>query len=688
MTDQSRKLSLVRIRNDAAETKSVFFGFEEYADTLAGLIVNPKNQTPLVIGVYGPWGSGKTTLMKAIQGRLDGPKATEFGDKINGADQGARNCKTVWFQAWKYDKENEILAGLLDAIFQTMSQDDFFSQAKGQIEKLAKGINKLKILGFVSKLASGVDISEFFKELDYKKQLGFYDVFDRFLKDLIYTYLSWRMKVTPSDKPDDKKGALVIFIDDLDRCPQPRIVKVLETIKLFMDHKGCVFVIGAAQDIIIKALADNYKDDANRFMEKIVQVTFNLPKLSEQAFYPYLEKLVGDQEEIKSNLDLIIPAMGGNPRQLKRFINNLNLRHGLMRSSGITINLGPVLHWGILEHAFPEFTDFIKERPNNLFVIKEHLETIAQELGDRKFWKAEEDRLDKLKIGPSLKSYILNESLVKIIDILKIDPTEFTKLITFSDIVESEVSGAETPKEQLRVGSRNKTMVEILPGRFKFGEKPKNDQNWQDDEIKAPYWIDLYLVTNARYKAFIDAGGYETEKWWKKHGGWDWREEEGIIRPEYWNDERFNQSNHPVVGVSWFEAAAFCAWLSEASKDAYEYHLPNEKQWERAARGTDGREYPWEGDFDPNRCNTRESGKGTTTRVDIYEDGKSPEGCYDMAGNVWEWTSDFFDNDKDSYVIKGGSWIYTAENARCANRDSNNPDSRFSSVGFRCARTL
>ena len=159
MDEQNSKPNLVKIHSDAPATKDVEsngvesnkdveFGFPGYADTLAGLIVNPDNETPLVIGIYGTWGSGKTTLMKAIEERLDGKEIGELAKRLCTEPQAMRPCKTVWFQAWKYDKENEILAGLLESIFQAMAADDFFSKAKGQIEKLAKGLNKLKISGF------------------------------------------------------------------------------------------------------------------------------------------------------------------------------------------------------------------------------------------------------------------------------------------------------------------------------------------------------------------------------------------------------------------------------------------------------------------------------------------------------------------------------------------------------------
>ena len=258
----------------------------------------------------------------------------------------------------------------METIFQTMAKGNFFDQAKGVIEKLAKSLKKEKIADFVSQLVAGVDISGFFKELEYKKELGFYDTFREFFDDLICVYLNWRSRLSLDTEFNDACGAMVIFIDDLDRCPQPRIVKVLETVKLFMDHKGCVFVIGADREIITKALAENYKEDAHRFMDKIVQVTFSLPKATQEMFQLYLGDLGESQAGLTEYLPLILPAMGDNPRQVKRFVNNLNLRHGLMRTRGLSIAFDSVLHWGIIEHAFDDLERDLKEQPGNLFVIK------------------------------------------------------------------------------------------------------------------------------------------------------------------------------------------------------------------------------------------------------------------------------------------------------------------------------
>ena len=140
-----------------------------------------------------------------------------------------------------------------------------------------------------------------------------------------------------------------------------------------------------------------------------------------------------------------------------------------------------------------------------------------------------------------------------------------------------------------------------------------------------------------------------------------------------------------MVLVSHDDAKAFCKWRTE--KEGRTVRLPNELEWEKAARGEDGRLYPYGDEFDKKKCNTEESGIGRTTRVTRYPQSRSPYDVHDMAGNVWEWTDSFYDDDKDSYALRGGSWDLNRDFARCANRDDGHPDNRFTWVGFRCVRT-
>lgn len=165
-------------------------------------------------------------------------------------------------------------------------------------------------------------------------------------------------------------------------------------------------------------------------------------------------------------------------------------------------------------------------------------------------------------------------------------------------------------------------MVLIQKGSFLYGEE------WVREDIPYDYYMDIYPVTNDQYKEFMLANGYDAQTFWSEEG-WIWKEKNQVNRPEFWSDHRWNRADHPVVGVSYHEAEAYAAWAGK--------RLPTEQEWEKAARGADGREYPWGNDFDKSACNSRESGIGETTSVAKYTKGKSPFGCFDMAGNVWEW---------------------------------------------------
>ncbi len=129
-----------------------------------------------------------------------------------------------------------------------------------------------------------------------------------------------------------------------------------------------------------------------------------------------------------------------------------------------------------------------------------------------------------------------------------------------------------------------------------------------------------------------------------------------------------------MVGVTWYEAEAFCNWLT-ATYEA-EYRLPTEEEWERLARGQHGREYPWGNDWEEGVANTDESGIEQTSAVGIFPDGISPTGAYDCAGNVWEWCADV-------RVLRGGAWGDFQDFARCAARVQGDPYDSGNLVGFR-----
>ncbi len=421
----------VRIVSDSPTSESLVFGFDTYADTLAGLVAGRENATPFTAGVFGPWGAGKTTLMKAMKARLD-------GDALSDA-RNYRRCKTVWFQAWKYNTQEEILSALVEAIFKAMAADGFFSLARTKIDTVTKRFNKSAIFGSISKLVAGVDVSEFFSELAFKEKLGFIETFQKFFDDLIWTFLNWRFKLTGEEKPDDKKSAVVIFIDDLDRCRHHRIIQVLETIKLYMDRCGYIFVLGACAETIQEAIIKEYGfQDARSFMEKFVQVRFSLPRIGPEEFAGLIEETSCDNtiiRDLKAYLPRIMPALGHNPRQLKHFINSVNLLHGLLHNMNIQIGFDKVLAWGVLSCVFSDLAADIKDNPDHLFALREQIERLLNTFGDIQVWQLNQEQLRVQKVPDVLHPHIQQSYLAEIVMRMDITPEQLECLHTLSRAV-------------------------------------------------------------------------------------------------------------------------------------------------------------------------------------------------------------------------------------------------------------
>ena len=199
----------------------------------------------------------------------------------------------------------------------------------------------------------------------------------------------------------------------------------------------------------------------------------------------------------------------------------------------------------------------------------------------------------------------------------------------------------------------------------------------QHRRLLPPYRIGKYPVTNAQYHAFVQEAQYAAPEHWTG----------GTVPP--------GKETHPVANVSYEDAVAFCRWLSQVTKRYY--RLPVEEEWEKAARGLDKRQYPWGNEWHPGRCNTRESGIRTTTPVTTYQEkGGSPFGVVDLSGNVAEWTCSWYERypnarchglhfGRTHRVVRGGSWIHSAQCARVSFRGRYKPETRRLFLGFRVA---
>lgn len=251
---------------------------------------------------------------------------------------------------------------------------------------------------------------------------------------------------------------------------------------------------------------------------------------------------------------------------------------------------------------------------------------------------------------------------------------------------------------------------------------------WPENEINehvlvlSSFEIARYPVTNAQYARFIQEGGYEpSQPWWDRYGRiWlqrddaktlnlaPWQNRQFKHQPEFWELERFGKTrqNYPVVGISWYEAMAFCRWLThhqELNPDDWIYVLPSEAEWEYTARGPARRIYPW-GAAEPteHRANFGDSLRGTSA-VGCFMPGATPNDIADLGGNVWEWTRSHFQpypydphDGRESaaqpamytFAARGGGWHSRGIRLRAATRNLNYPDNAFQDLGFRLCRRL
>lgn len=691
--------------------------FKTYTKVITNAILN--TQTPFTVGIFGEWGKGKTSFLEIIKQKIEHDKYKD-------------NNITVWFNAWQYEKEEHPIVPLLAVIIKALNDE------KGEVRK---GFEKFA--NVLRSVAYGFSVETTNKDVlgnELKMQLNSKDMIDRYEQLVASALLDKSLYFNAFEKLEALESLasnkIIVFIDDLDRCLPPNAIKLLESIKLVLSQKGFVFVLGVAKEVLEGHLNHKYEKEfgieggnhGKSYLEKMIQLPFTLPKFTQKveslvdSLFSKIDNNGDNLENIKEVINAIATHSKVTPRLLVRIINQAKIHSEIdkelkndeiyddMYAAFVFVLLLDTLYeeeYKVLstltEESLKKINEEIK-KPNKF----EELSTSITKLGSKalKSFSGVDINLEKEKMPDELSKLIIlikDNFCLESLLLSKIGQDWLTTLklrertIEFIDIA-TNVSEEEIKKQE-KTRIKNIDLEKLRTELISLEEKIKDEETFQRemnvmeysyktfidnlvDEKGNKFEFSKFLVTNIWYKEFINSYAYKKEEIWSPTG-WKFINLKNFIEPKYLEDKRFNHDFKPIVGVSYYEAEAFCNWLSDKSKDdeiEYIYTLPTKKQFEYLASNENTTMYPWGNDFDSRKCNNS---------IDLYLEETSIVGAFskngicDMSGNIWKWTSE--DN---SYRNVGGSW--NNDNTFIFEASSNifcKPVVRNNKIGFFITRT-
>lgn len=694
------------------QDRALEFEFEGFARTLAELAWNPDNATPFTVVVRGGWGRGKTTLLRRAQWLLEHPADVEPP-----APEGVREVHTLWFNAWKYPDDDTVLAGLLGAAINRLRKGGKLDQLKHLVASYKSGT-----LRALFGLAAPAPLRDLIlgdapqnRYAPVHEKRAFHDTF----RDLFNEVSRLLFEFQPAFRdtgglPEEqlwnpqtqRREVLAVFLDDLDRCRRERVVEVIEAINLFLDLPGVCFFLGIDWGRLVAVLPETVQDQGDEFLEKVVQVAFDLPEVSPTGAEGYVAALLrdtdleavlaGDAEGPSEDVRVLSRVLDRrHPRHVKRFLNDLSMTLAVLRNTGKLGEGGEelpepaVVAWHLLSEILP--TDRWREvraLPQNLAKFLRETERLEREETE----EIEAADKEAPEEWARIRASGLPERHLKVLRGLSDRQRHLLVYFATPPAVEVKKTGRARDKPDL-FDLESGAWVEIPGGTFSMGAQkedldgPGYDPEAVDEESPvrnvtlSPFRLARHPVTNAEYALFVK----ETRK----------------DPPGHWKGGRIpeGKEEHPVVSVSWHDAVVFCEWLSRRISTGGKervVRLPTEAEWEYAARGEEGRRYPW-GDTEPTEKLANFGGQvGDTAPAGSYPDGATPGGVHDLAGNVWEWCGDRFGayppgDEEDptgplsgaSRVLRGGAFGSLPGPLRAAYRLVSRPGNRIVSIGLR-----
>ncbi len=694
-------------------------GFEPYARTLTDIILDSNAQTPLTLGLFGSWGSGKTSLMRQMQRMIE----------KKGQSNSAPHYRTVWFNAWKYNQEQALwralLLALLDDLEHLLKEKLQSRPRKPREKESATGLSPEKLLSLLREAlyretawsetgersinwvqavtaGAGVGLNLAFSFLgpglaaagmatdvlqEARKEFGkgasvsqvgkLADAFRR--QDIVHYQAQLRsleqfqenfalLVKTLLQSEDQTPSRLVVFVDDLDRCLPESAIPVLEALKLFLDVEGCVFVLAMDREAIESAIRRRYQGEikAREYLEKIVQVPFILPPIESEAMRSYVQSLAPSLPDPRCT-EVFAVGLGSNPRQVKRILNVFLLLSWLREGNPeLERAIQPVRLAKIvaIQHIYRDLYDLIKLKPGYLSELDAFFRGFSRGGG-----------LDEISdVEPALP-----DALAPFADI-----PDLKRLFLSVDAEDAAFTGQKS--EELRPyitltrrAAPDETSVAQLPRPFvepemvpvPGGEFPMGTDDSQVDTLLSRYdWARTAQqegkLVREQSQGLVQVDAFEIGRYPVLNIEYaEFVRSTGAQAPSHWPDSKLPDelADHPVVNVTWHDALVYVQWLTE--RTGRHYRLPNEAEWEKAA-SWDGatkrkRIWPWSDEWDSQRVNWRSTGPGRTTARGQYSpDGDSPYGCADMVGNVWEWCSSLWGSDPSNPL----SYPYDTDDGR------------------------
>lgn len=652
-------------------TDSDFIGFNAYSEALYELIHSIESKGAFSIGVFGEWGQGKTSLLRQIKKTLDHQFETT-DDAVF----------TIWFNPWRYKNEPNLFVPLLTTILISLS---------GYL----KGASKEKdiITGLSTRVKA---FTKTMKDLPLE------------MSQLLGTKGQTSSPITQLERAAlELNGKVVVFIDDLDRCPPLQALDLLENIHTLLNLYGFVFVTGMSRDALSQAIQLRYREHfrstpANQsqekdFLEKIVQFSFNLPSAETNLFKEYVQnKLLSRNPQYLPYLNTVLAVLDHTPRRVKRFLNSVSFCNWIARRTsekGLDpIRLELIVKASLIAFQFPELYSQLCLHPHHLI----HLQNIIWALDDENN-SQKHPRVEKKTKIQEIDRWLEEPFVSKISAILakerrnNEDRVEHDQGFKNREEVERYIrllaplvpANFSAPVLTEHFDASLKHLIEDRMKRLEGGTFQMGD--WESSQLDVSldsFLLDIYPVTQSLYQQIMGK-----------------------------NPSRFSGVDQPVESVSWFDAIHFCNRLSEKTGLKPAYVIEGDLvTWDRNARGF---RLPTEAEWEyACRAGSQEDRYGVLDEIGWYEANskgtphgvgqKLPNefGMFDMIGNVWEWVWDWFDDYTEGpvvnptgpksgsfRVVRGGSWFNVAHVCRTAVRDGSGPAYIDSYLGFRIARS-